>query len=326
MEVSEDPEPMDTMGNQPVPEGSGHLADEKTPEEVAELVAKIEKTIDDIVDRQRERKRLETRVRGYTELNHITKYAVDLSKDAKPRDTLTYLRRTDITPEKGSKRSSEMAEIARDYHNDLQSDEMDIAQSLRDEARREAMDALPQTRGEADMQPLSEKLTERDVLAALTEAASGKAAGIDGFATEFWRRLESINKENKTSNDGVPEKKTCDIIKVLTWVFNDIEEHGMVENTDFSLGWMCPLFKKKDKTDIANYRPITVLNSDYKIFTKALTNKLSRVAPYLIHKDQSGFMKGRKITDTIYLAMEVVEYSEEDLKNGVIVALDQEKA
>jgi hypothetical protein len=69
-----------------------------------------------------------------------------------------------------------------------------------------------------------------------------------------------------------------------------------------------------------------VLNSDYKIFTTALANKLSRVAPYLIHKDQSSFMKGRKITDAIYLAMEVVEYSEEDLQNGVIVALDQEKA
>jgi hypothetical protein len=85
---------------------------------------------------------------------------------------------------------------------------------------------------------------------------------------------------------------------------------------------MCPLLKKKDKTDIANYRPITLLNSDYKIFTKALANKLSRVAPYLIHKDQSGFMKRRKITDAIYLAMEVVEYTEEDLQNGVIVALD----
>jgi hypothetical protein len=50
------------------------------------------------------------------------------------------------------------------------------------------------------------------------------------------------------------------------------------------------------------------------------------VAPYLIHKDQSGFMKGRKISDTIYLTMEVVEYTEEDLQNGIIVALDQEKA
>jgi hypothetical protein len=169
---------------------------------------------------------------------------------------------------------------------------------------------------------LSEKLIETDIMEALKQSAASRAAGTNGLQTEFWNRLESIHKENKGGEDGTPRKRTCDIIKVLTWVFNDIEINGMVENTGFSLGWMCPLFKKKDRTDIANYRPITVLNSDDKIFTKALTNKLSRVAPYIIHKDQSGFMKGRKITDAIYLAMEVVEYSEEDLQNGIIVALD----
>jgi hypothetical protein len=159
------------------------------------------------------------------------------------------------------------------------------------------------------------------------EAASGKVAGMHGIPSEFWQRLEAINRDNKKDKGtGTPEKRTCDIVKVLTWVYNDIEEHGVVEGSKFSLGWMCPLFKKKDRTDIANYRPITILNSDYKIFTKALANKLSRVAPYLVHKNQSGFMKGRKITDAIYLAMEVVEYTEEDLQNGVIVALDQEKA
>ncbi|KAJ7681037.1 Endonuclease/exonuclease/phosphatase, partial [Mycena polygramma] len=73
-------------------------------------------------------------------LNHITKYAVNISKDVKPRDTLSYLRRTDVTPERGSRRSSEMAEIARDYHNDLQLDGMDIAHELREEARKEALD------------------------------------------------------------------------------------------------------------------------------------------------------------------------------------------
>jgi hypothetical protein len=220
-----------------------------------------------------------------------------------------------------------MAEIARDYHNDIQSDGINATQNERKEAREEALASLPQVSDEVDMKPLSEKLTEDDVLKALLEAAPGKAAGINGFATEFWRRLDSIDKENaKNANDRTPPKRTCDIVKVLTWVYNDIEEFGMAEGTEFSLGWMCPLFKKKDPTDIANYRPITVLNSDYKIFTKALANKLSRVAPYLIHKDQSGFMKGRKITDAIYLTMEVVEYSEEDLQNGVIVALDQEKA
>jgi hypothetical protein len=129
------------------------------------------------------------------------------------------------------------------------------------------------------MKTLSEKLTEDDVLKALLEAVSGRAAGINGFATEFWRWLESIHKENKKEEEDSTSPKTCDIIKVLTWVYNDIKEHGMVEGSEFSLGWMCPLFKKKDKMDIANYRPITMLNSDYKIFTKVLANKLSRVAP-----------------------------------------------
>jgi hypothetical protein len=219
-----------------------------------------------------------------------------------------------------------MAEIARGYHNDIQSDGLEIDQQSCETAREEAMAAVPPARPGVDMKPLTEKLTETDVLGALLESAAGRAAGINGLQTEFWRRIESIHKENKGREDSTPCKKTCDIIKVLTWVFNDIEEHEMVEGANFSLGWMCPLFKKKDRTDIANYCPITVLNSDYKIFTKALTNKLSRVAPYLIHKDQSGFMKGQKISDTIYLTVEVVEYTEEDLQNGIIVALDQEKA
>jgi exonuclease III len=112
--------------NQSAREEPTQQTEGKSQEEIAELIAAIKKSIDEIVDCQRERKRLETRVRGFTELNHITKYAVNLSKDPKPRDTLTYLRRTDITPEVGSKRSSEMAEIARNYHNNLQKDELEL--------------------------------------------------------------------------------------------------------------------------------------------------------------------------------------------------------
>jgi hypothetical protein len=89
---------------------------------------------------------------------------------------------------------------------------------------------------------------------------------------------------------------------------------------------MCPIFKTKDATDIANYRPITVLNTDYKIFTKALNTKLARVAPHLIHKDQAGFMNGWSVADQISLCEEMVEYAEDELQNGAIVALDQEKA
>jgi hypothetical protein len=90
-----------------------------------------------------------------------------------------------------------------------------------------------------------------------------------------------------------------------------------------------PLYKKNDKADIANYRPISLLNTDYKIFTKALTIKLAKVAPDLIHPNQAGFVPGRQIRDQIWLTkriIELAEATENGERNGVIVALDQEKA
>ena len=56
----------------------------------------------------------------------------------------------------------------------------------------------------------------------------------------------------------------------MTAVFNNIHSNGMVLETGFSLEWMCPIYKKNDRNEIANYRPITILNSDYKIMTKVL--------------------------------------------------------
>jgi hypothetical protein len=100
----------------------------------------------------------------------------------------------------------------------------------------------------------------------------------------------------------------------------------MVQDTGFSKSWMCPLYKKNDKADIANYRPISLLNTDYKIFTKALTIKLARIAPDLLHKNQAGFVPGRHIYDQIWLTKRIIELAEATEQNGVIVALDQEKA
>jgi len=89
---------------------------------------------------------------------------------------------------------------------------------------------------------------------------------------------------------------------------------------------MCPIFKKKDKTEIENYRPITVLNTDYKLFTKSLSNKLAEVAPDLIRPDQAGFMTNRSIFNQVHLLDTILPYAKVSETNGIIVALDQEKA
>jgi hypothetical protein len=91
-------------------------------------------------------------------------------------------------------------------------------------------------------------------------------------------------------------------------------------------GWMCPLYNKKDKQEVENYCPITLLNTDYKIYTKALSIKLAKVAHHPIHPNQAGFMPGRSIFDQVKLARMMVNFAEITKKDGLIVALDQEKA
>jgi hypothetical protein len=108
-----------------------------------------------------------------------------------------------------------------------------------------------------------------EVAAALKQLPNDKAAGMDGIPCELWKILQRTYDENKDR-----DTPGANIVKILTNVFNNIESHGVAPNTDFSLGWMCPIYKKGDRSEIANYRPIT-LNTDYKIFTKALNNRLS---------------------------------------------------
>ena len=57
------------------------------------------------------------------------------------------------------------------------------------------------------------------------------------------------------------------------------------------------LIPKKDTEPylIKNWRPITLLNCDYKIAAKALASRLKKVLPKLVNSDQTGFMKGRFI-------------------------------
>ncbi|KAG1831410.1 hypothetical protein EV424DRAFT_1343139 [Suillus variegatus] len=100
----------------------------------------------------------------------------------------------------------------------------------------------------------------------------GKAPSVDGIPYEFWKWLNDKAKATpKKRNNNSP----FNIAECLTAVFNDIESHGIMKDSKFSEGLIHPLYKKKDRREIANYRPITLLNSDYKTFTKALAPKLT---------------------------------------------------
>lgn len=168
---------------------------------------------------------------------------------------------------------------------------------------------------------LVKRLSAEEIEGALRASTNGTAAGLDGLTYKFWKKICE-----KELTDKKQDRPTFLVIETLRIIFNDIEEKGVREGTGFTEGWMCPLYKKKDKKDISNYRPITLLNTDYKLLTKSLAMKLIEVAPKIINKAQAGFMPGRSIFDQVKLLKLLINYTEAMDENGVIVVLDQEKA
>ena len=82
--------------------------------------------------------------------------------------------------------------------------------------------------------------------------------------------------------------------------------------------------KKKDPLLLKNWRPISLLNTDYKLATKCLATRLEKVLPHLTESDQTGYIKGRFVGENIRLISDIIEQHEN--KEGMILFLDFEKA
>ena len=118
----------------------------------------------------------------------------------------------------------------------------------------------------------------------------------------------------------------CNIVWSLARIYHNIEKYRMNKEAKLNEGCVSPIYKKKDPEDIANYRPITLLNTDYKILTKALSIRLAEVAPDIINTDQADFIPNRSIFDQVKTTKLVIDFMDRFNKPGAIIALDQEKA
>ena len=84
--------------------------------------------------------------------------------------------------------------------------------------------------------------------------------------------------------------------------------------------------KDRDKRYIKNWRPISLLNVDTKILSKAISNKLKTVLPTLISSQQTAYVKNRFIGESGRLISDIVEISGCFNITGFLVTMDIEEA
>ena len=84
--------------------------------------------------------------------------------------------------------------------------------------------------------------------------------------------------------------------------------------------------KNKDKSILENLRPISLLNVDYKILTKAIAKRIEKTLPNIINLDQTGYVKGRYIGENIRLIQVVMFLTKRLNTPGIAIFLDFRKA
>ena len=98
-------------------------------------------------------------------------------------------------------------------------------------------------------------------------------------------------------------------------------------NRDVNTAIISLLQKKgKDPTLCSNYRPLSLINSDIKLYAKVLAIRLDKVLPKIIHMDQTGFVKNRFSSDNVRRLIHVIHESSEIATPCGVLSIDADKA
>jgi ribonuclease HI/exonuclease III len=277
---------------------------EKINKEHTELVQQLKEKERNEIHRLQEKAKARYAEQG----EKCSKYWFQLNKKKHPPSTIFAMQ-----DHKGkiTTRTSQMVKIASKYHENLLKKPEWTAE--RASATKELLSKIDKKITQEQAKTFEKGITMAELSEAMKLSKNGKSPGADGIVYELYKKLTADNEEE------------IDVKEVLYEVFKDQEEHG-IEKEEFLEGIMSLLYKKKDKKRIENYRPLTLLNTDYKLYTKTIATKLGQVAKDLIDEDQAGFIPGRGLYDQTRTTHHVIEYCELIDFEGCVLSLDQEKA
>ena len=156
---------------------------------------------------------------------------------------------------------------------------------------------------------------------AILSMQKGKSPGLDGFPIEFYE-IFAGRSPGKDPDTGEPEPNPlaqC-ISAALHECINDGEMMELMRE-----GVITPIYKKGCRDRLENYRPITVLSTLYKIYTKCLVERMRAVLPHLIDSAQGAF-QDKYIGELARVVQDLSSYLESEDGGGLMLFCDQAKA
>lgn len=147
-----------------------------------------------------------------------------------------------------------------------------------------------------------------EIQEAIKNLKPNKSPGNDGLSAEFYKAFSET------------------LSPFLLEMFKESMTKGLLPPS-LSQGIITLIPKpKKDTASLENWRPICLLNTDYKILSHILANRIKKSLPRIISEAQSGFLCNRNIANNVRLVLDLLDYSDVIGHDGLILFLDFYKA
>lgn len=154
---------------------------------------------------------------------------------------------------------------------------------------------------------MEKDFTTNDLTKALNSMKGNKCPGMDGLPKEFYVKFWEELKDT------------------MLVMFKESLNLGKLPPT-LREGMVSVLYKKGDKSDLKNWRPLTLLGTDVKILSKAIFFRLQPIMSCLIGDDQTCGIKGRSLQQNLALIRDSFLYAQDRKIPLCILGLDLEKA
>ena len=151
-------------------------------------------------------------------------------------------------------------------------------------------------------------LSAKELSNALNGMNRNKSPGPDGLTVEFYIKFW--------------EYLLPYFEKIVQNIFENSELTPSMKRSNISLFYK----NKGEKNDLKNYRPISLINVDCKIISKALSSRLKVVMSSIISPDQTCCIPGRDIANNLHSIRDVVDMLNDRKECNYLVKIDQEKA
>ena len=264
-------------------------------------IVQVRGRLQEIIDYKTEGLMLRSQTRWYEKGEKSNNYFLRLESRNKIKKNINKLQKTDGTM---TTEPNEIIKLQADFYRELYTSKLganqhDIKQYLADLN-------MPKL-NEEEQNACEGLISEDECHKVLKTFQNNKSPGNDGIPVEFYKKFWSIfgtllvNSFNKSLQEG--ELSTS-------------QKQAVISVID----------KNKDRTLLKNWRPISLLNVDYKIASKTIAKRITKFLPKLINENQVGYVQNRNITENIRTVIDIMEYLEKEDRPGLIINIDFEKA